>query len=79
MAAPDGKIAGLGVKMEIEAHDVSVDGILLSVCARASAKRFKILRLVQFEPYIIADAVPYDDDFANASMDETSPKLNNAY
>ena len=66
----DGKIAGLGVKMEIEAHDVSVDGILLSVCARASAKRFKILRLVQFEPYIIADAVPYDDDFANASMDE---------
>lgn len=66
----DGKIAGLGVKMEIEAHDVSVDGILLSVCARASAKRFKILRLVQTEPYIIADAVPYDDDFANASMDE---------
>jgi len=66
----DGKIAGLGVKMEIEAHDVAVDGILLSVCARASAKRFKILRVVQTEPYIIADAVPYDDDFANASMDE---------
>ena len=66
----DGKIAGLGVKMEIEAHDVAVDGILLSVCARASAKRFKILRVVQTEPYIIVDAVPYDDDFANASMDE---------
>ena len=66
----DGKIAGLGVKMEIEAHDVAVDGILLSVCARASANRFKILRVVQTEPYIIVDAVPYDDDFANASMDE---------
>ena len=65
-----GKIAGLGVKMEIEAHDVAVDGILLSVCARASANRFKILRVVQTEPYIIVDAVPYDDDFANASMDE---------
>ena len=66
----DGKIAGLGVKMDIEAHDVAVDGILLSVCARASANRFKILRVVQTEPYIIVDAVPYDDDFANASMDE---------
>ena len=66
----DGKIAGLGVKMEIEAHDVAVDGILLSVCARASANRFKILRVVQTEPYIIVDAVPYDDDFANASMEE---------
>jgi len=66
----DGKIAGLGVKMEIEAHDVAVDGILLSVCARASANRFKILRVVQTEPYLIVDAVPYDDDFANASMDE---------
>jgi len=66
----DGKLAGLGVKMEIEAHDVAVDGILLSVCARASANRFKILRVVQTEPYIIVDAVPYDDDFANASMDE---------
>jgi len=66
----DGKIAGLGVKMEIESHDVAVDGILLSVCARASANRFKILRVVQTEPYLIVDAVPYDDDFANASMDE---------
>ena len=66
----DGKIAGLGVKMEIEAHDVAVDGILLSVCARASANRFKILRVVQTEPYLIVDAVPYDDDFSNASMDE---------
>ena len=43
----DGKLAGLGVKMEIEAHDVAVDGILLSVCARASANRFKILRVVR--------------------------------
>ena len=36
----------------------------------SECKRFKILRLVQFEPYIIADAVPYDDDFAKRSMDE---------
>ena len=62
--------------MEIEAHDVAVDEILLSVCARASANRFKILRVVQTEPYIIVDAVPYDDDFANASMDEDVSRLN---
>ena len=42
-----------------------------SPCVLVRAQnRFKILRVVQTEPYIIVDAVPYDDDFANASMDE---------
>jgi Lon protease-like protein len=66
----DGKIAGLGVKMEIEAHDVAVDGILLSICARASAERFKVLRIVQTEPYIIVDAIPYEDDFNAATSQD---------
>ena len=63
--------------MEIEAHDVSVDGIF-SVCARASAKRFKILRLVQFEPYIIVD-MPSTTILPTHPWTKTSPKLNNAY
>ena len=59
----DGQIAGVGTLMDVQGHDVVVDGRLLSVCAKGT-KRFKILRVAQTEPYIIVDAVPIDDDGA---------------
>ena len=56
----DGQIAGVGTMMNVQSHDVVVDGRLLSVCAKGE-KRFKILRVAQTEPYIIVDAVPIED------------------
>ena len=57
----DGQIASVGTTMEVQAHDVVVDGRLLSVCAKGT-RRFKVLRVAQTEPYVIVDAVPIEDD-----------------
>jgi Lon protease-like protein len=57
----DGQIASVGTMMEVQAHDVVVDGRLLSVCAKGT-RRFKILRVAQTEPYVVVDAVPIEDD-----------------
>ena len=62
----DGQIASFGTMMELQSHDVVVDGRLLAVCAKGT-KRFKVLRVAQTEPYIIVDAVPIEDEESDAS------------
>lgn len=57
----DGKLAGVGTLMRVEAHDVVVDGQLLSVYAKGTS-RFRVLRVRQANPYIVVDAVPMKDD-----------------
>ena len=57
----DGKLAGTGTLMRVEAHDVVVDGQLLSVYAKGTS-RFRVLRVRQANPYIVVDAVPIDVD-----------------
>lgn len=57
----DGKLAGTGTLMEVEAHDVVVDGQLLSVYAKGTS-RFRVLRVRQANPYVVVDAVPIDVD-----------------
>ena len=80
----DGQIAGVGTMMEVQSHDVVVDGRLLAVCAKGK-RRFKILRVAQTEPYIIVDAVPIEDDeststSANEAMDvENAEKVNEVF
>lgn len=80
----DGQIAGVGTMMEVQSHDVVVDGRLLAVCAKGK-RRFKILRVAQTEPYIVVDAVPIEDDeptstSANEAMDiENVEKVNEVF
>ena len=60
----DGKLAGVGTAMTIAAHDVVVNGKLLSVYATGTT-RFRVLRVRQVNPYLVVDAVPIvdvDDD-----------------
>jgi len=80
----DGQIAGVGTMMEVQSHDVVVDGRLLAVCAKGK-RRFKILRVAQTEPYIIVDAIPIEDDeststSANEAVDvENAEKVNEVF
>ena len=57
----DGKVAGVGVAMNIVATDVVVDGKLLSVYAEGG-RRFRVLRVRQVNPYLVVDAVPIEDE-----------------
>lgn len=57
----DGKVACVGSVMKVEAHDVVVDGQLLSVYAKGTT-RFKVLRVRQVNPYLVVDAVPIGDE-----------------
>ena len=59
----DGKLAGIGTLMRVEAHDVVVDGQLLSVYAKGTS-RFRVLRVRQTNPYIVVDAVPMKEGSA---------------
>ena len=59
----DGKLAGVGTLMRVEAHDVVVDGQLLSVYAKGTS-RFRVLRVRQTNPYIVVDAVPMKEGSA---------------
>ena len=62
--AADGRVAGVGTRMKVEAHDVVVDGSVLSVYAKGYS-RFKVLRVRQVNPYLVVDAVPIlEDEFA---------------
>lgn len=56
----DGKIAGVGTAMNVAAHDVVVNGKLLSVYAKGET-RFRVLRVRQVNPYLVVDAVPLLD------------------
>ena len=57
---PDGKVAGVGTAMRVAAHDVIIDGKLLSVYGEGDF-RFKVLRVRQVNPYLVVDAVPLTD------------------
>jgi hypothetical protein len=57
----DGKVAGVGVAMNIVATDVVVDGKLFSVYAEGG-RRFRVLRVRQVNPYLVVDAVPIEDE-----------------
>jgi len=57
----DGKVAGVGVAMNIVATDVVVDGKLFSVYAEGT-RRFRTLRVRQVNPYLVVDAVPIEDE-----------------
>jgi len=59
----DGKVAGVGSVMEIVAHDVVVNGQVLSVYAKG-VSRFRVLRVRQCNPYLVVDAVPAGNDAA---------------
>jgi Lon protease-like protein len=65
----DGKLAGVGTLMRVEAHDVVVDGQLLSVYAKGTS-RFRVLRVRQANPYIVVDAVPMKDDAIEDAVGE---------
>jgi hypothetical protein len=57
----DGKVAGVGTAMKVAAHDVVVNGKLLSIYARGET-RFRVLRVRQVNPYLVVDAVPLLDE-----------------
>ena len=63
---PDGKVAGVGTAMRVAAHDVIIDGKLLSVYGEGDF-RFKVLRVRQANPYLVVDAVPLTDAGAPAA------------
>ena len=65
----DGKLAGIGTLMRVEAHDVVVDGQLLSVYAKGTS-RFRVLRVRQANPYIVVDAVPIDEEVPRIEEEE---------
>jgi len=65
----DGKLAGVGTLMRVEAHDVVVDGQLLSVYAKGTS-RFRVLRVRQANPYIVVDAVPIDAEVPRIEEEE---------
>ena len=65
----DGKLAGIGTLMRVEAHDVVVDGQLLSVYAKGTS-RFRVLRVRQANPYIVVDAVPIDAEVPRIEEEE---------
>ena len=67
----DGKLAGVGTLMRVEAHDVVVDGQLLSVYAKGTS-RFRVLRVRQANPYIVVDAVPMKDDAIEDAIGESA-------
>jgi Lon protease-like protein len=67
----DGKLAGIGTLMRVEAHDVVVDGQLLSVYAKGTS-RFRVLRVRQANPYIVVDAVPMKDDAIEDAIGESA-------
>jgi Lon protease-like protein len=58
---PDGKLASVGTAMVVSAHDVVVNGQVLSIYAKGMS-RFKVLRVRQVNPYMVVDAVPIEDD-----------------
>ena len=64
----DGKVAGVGTAMRLVAHDVVINGKLLSVYARGET-RFRVLRIRQVNPYLVVDAVPLEDEGAVASSE----------
>ena len=57
--------------MRVEAHDVVVDGQLLSVYAKGTS-RFRVLRVRQANPYIVVDAVPMKDDAIEDAIGESA-------
>ena len=67
----DGKLAGVGTLMRVEAHDVVVDGQLLSVYAKGTS-RFRVLRVRQTNPYIVVDAVPVKEGSAPEEAEDVS-------
>lgn len=67
----DGKLAGVGTLMRVEAHDVVVDGQLLSVYAKGTS-RFRVLRVRQTNPYIVVDAVPMKEGSAPEEAEDVS-------
>jgi hypothetical protein len=68
---PDGKVAGVGTAMRVAAHDVIIDGKLLSVYGEGDF-RFKVLRVRQANPYLVVDAVPLTDAAPAASGPEAA-------
>jgi hypothetical protein len=68
---PDGKVAGVGTAMRVAAHDVIIDGKLLSVYGEGEF-RFKVLRVRQANPYLVVDAVPLTDAAPAASGPEAA-------
>jgi hypothetical protein len=62
----DGKVAGVGTAMHVAAHDVVVNGKLLSIYGAGQA-RFKVLRVRQINPYLVVDAVPLLDQEEEAA------------
>ena len=73
----DGKVAGVGTAMRLVAHDVVVNGKLLSVYAKGET-RFKVLRVRQVNPYLVVDAVPLVAADASASASASTSSSTSA-
>ncbi|KAK3240708.1 hypothetical protein CYMTET_49470 [Cymbomonas tetramitiformis] len=57
----DAKFAQYGTIMTIVEHDVLVDGRILGITAQG-AQRFKVLRVLQMEPYAILEGTLVEDE-----------------